>query len=115
MLVRPAGRKVLASCFRSNTVSLVDVEAALAGAPAEERRLLLEAPGGKPGRPRGIVVTPDGRYAGVTGGPKEGPGSSVVFILDLEDMRHAGCVTGVGNESYLLGLLTTPSTSASSG
>ena len=109
----PDGRKVLVSCFRSNTVSLVDVEAALASAPAEEKRLHLEAPGGRPGRPRGIVVTPDGRYAGVTGGAKEGPGTSVVFILDLQDMRNAGCVTEVGNESYLLDILSDPPPPAS--
>jgi hypothetical protein len=29
----------VATCFRSNTVSLVDVEQALAGAPAEDRRV----------------------------------------------------------------------------
>ena len=101
----PDGSRVLASCFRSNTVSLVDVDAALAGAPAEAKRLHLATPDGRPGRPRGIVVTPDGRYAGVTGGAKEGQGSSVVFVLDIEAMRNAGCVTEVGNESYLLGLL----------
>ncbi len=104
----PNGKKVLASCFRSNTMSLVDVAAALAGRPAEAKRLHLATPDGRPGRPRGIVVTPDGRYAGVTGGPKEGPRSSVVFVLDLHDMRNAGCVTGVGNESYLLDFLPNP-------
>lgn len=101
----PDGRKVLASCFRSNTLSLVDVEAALAGRPAEEKRLHLTTPDGRPGRPRGIAVTADGRYAAVTGGPKEGPGSSVLFVIDLAAMAEVGCVTGVGNESYFLTML----------
>ena len=101
----PDGRKLLASCFRSNTVSLSDVDAALAREPAEEKRLHLSTPDGRLGRPRGIVVTRDGRYAAVTGGPKQGPGSSVVFVVDLHGLTNAGCVTGVGNESYLLGLL----------
>jgi DNA-binding beta-propeller fold protein YncE len=99
------GSKVLASCFRSNTLSLVDVAAALGGNAAEEKRLRLSTAGGRPGRPRGIAITPDGRYAGVTGGPKEGPGSSTLFVIDIKRMQPAGCVTGVGNESYLLDIL----------
>jgi DNA-binding beta-propeller fold protein YncE len=98
------GKSVLASCFRSNTVSLVEIDKALAGAPAE-RRLHLAAPGGAPGRPRGIAMLPNGRHAAVIGGAKAGPGSSLVWIIDLDRLTPVGCVTGVGNESYLLDVL----------
>jgi DNA-binding beta-propeller fold protein YncE len=84
------GSKVLASCFRSNTLSLVDVAGALGGNAAEEKRLRLSTADGRPGRPRGIAITPGGRYAGVTGGPKEGPGSSVLFVIEIETMQPAG-------------------------
>jgi DNA-binding beta-propeller fold protein YncE len=100
----PDGKRVVATCFRSNTVSLVDVGAALAGRPAEAARLALRTPGGAPARPKGIVITPDGRHAAVTGGAKGGSGSSVLFLVDLGAFKQAGCVTGVGNESYFLDL-----------
>lgn len=102
------GRKVVATCFRSNTVSLVDVEKALAGAPAEERRVDFSAPDGGPGRPRGIAMLPDGRHAAIIGGPKGAPGSSLVWIVDVETLTLRGTVTGVGNESYLLDVLPEP-------
>jgi DNA-binding beta-propeller fold protein YncE len=101
----PDGAHVLASCFRSNTLSLVDIAAALTGRPAERHRLHLAAPGGGPGRPRGIVVTEDGRHAVVTGGAKAGPGSSCVFVIDVAAMIVAGTVTQIGNESYMLSLV----------
>jgi DNA-binding beta-propeller fold protein YncE len=104
----PDGRKVVASCFRSNTVSLVDVEKARAGEPAEERRARFATPDGAPGRPRGIAMLPDGRHAAVIGGPKGAPGSSLVWILDIASLEPVACVTGVGNESYLLDVLPGP-------
>jgi DNA-binding beta-propeller fold protein YncE len=102
------GKHVVATCFRSNTVSLVDVEKALAAQPAEVARLALPTPDGGPSRPRGVVITPDGRYAAVTGGAKTGPGSSMLFLIDIASMKLAGRVTNVGNESYLLDILPTP-------
>jgi DNA-binding beta-propeller fold protein YncE len=96
------GRHVLATCFRSNTVSLLDVEKALAGAPAEERRAVYAAPDGGPGRPRGIAMLPDGVHAAIVGGAKGAPGSSLVWIVDVATLRPLACITGVGNESYLL-------------
>ncbi|HEX2554491.1 MAG TPA: YncE family protein [Microvirga sp.] len=98
----PDGRHVIASCFRSNTVSLVEVEAALAGRPAEVLRLRPETPNGGPARPRGIVITPDGRHAAIVGGAKTGPRSSLVWFLDLASGAIVSTVTEVGNESYLL-------------
>ena len=104
----PDGRKVLVTCFRSNTVSRLDVGKALAGEPAEERRVHFSAPDGGPGRPRGLVMMPDGRLAAVVGGAKGRSGSSLVWIIDAETLEPQGCVTGVGNESYLLDVLPSP-------
>lgn len=95
----PDGKGVIASCFRSNTISIVDVADATAGRPAERLRLYPKTPGGTEARPRGIVVAA-GRYACVIGGAKGGPGSSLVWLLDLETGGIVACVTGVGNESY---------------
>jgi YVTN family beta-propeller protein len=102
------GKHVLATCFRSNTLSLVDVNKALDGEQSEVARVELKTPDGGPSRPRGIVLTPDGRYAAITGGAKTGPGSSVLFLVETATLKQAGCVTKVGNESYLLDVLATP-------
>ena len=99
------GSKVMVSCFRSNTVSLVDVGRALAGQPAEVQRASFPTPDGGPGRPRGIAMLPDGKHAAVVGGAKSGPGSSLVWIVEIDTLKPVGCVTGVGNESYLLDAL----------
>jgi DNA-binding beta-propeller fold protein YncE len=99
------GTKVVASCFRSNTVSLIDVGKALAGQPAEEKRGHFATPDGGAGRPRGIAMLPDGRHAAIIGGQKNGPGSSLVWIIEIDTLKPVGCVTGVGNESYLLDVL----------
>jgi DNA-binding beta-propeller fold protein YncE len=102
------GRHLIATCFRSNTVSLIDVGKALAAQPAEVARLAVPTPDGGPSRPRGVVLTPDGRYAAITGGAKTGPGSSMLFLIELPSMKLAGTVTGIGNESYLLDILPAP-------
>ena|SRR5436190_7605993 len=102
------GKHVIATCFRSNTVSLIDVAKALATQPAEVVRLDLPTPDGGPSRPRGVVLTPDGRYAAITGGAKTGSGSSMLFLVEIATMKLAGRVTNVGNESYLLDILPAP-------
>jgi DNA-binding beta-propeller fold protein YncE len=102
------GKHVVATCFRSNTVSLIDVSKALAAQPAEIARLDVPTPDGGPSRPRGVVMTPDGRYAAITGGAKTGPGSSMLFLVEVATMKLAGTVTNVGNESYLLDILPAP-------
>jgi DNA-binding beta-propeller fold protein YncE len=108
----PDGRSLVATCFRANTISLIDVDEALRGRPAEVARLTPRDPAGGLARPRGIAMTPDGRYAAVTGGAKGAAGSSVLWILDLARFAVAATVAGVGNESYLLdvvpGLLSLP-------
>lgn len=98
----PDGRRILATSFRTNTVSVVDVAKALAKEPAEVARIPLATPSGAPSRPRGIAMTADGRYAAITGAARGEPASGVVWILDLANLAVAGRVTGVGNESYLI-------------
>lgn len=103
------GKHILVTNFKGNNVSVVDLEKAIKGEPAEIQRIPLVTPRKTdPSRPRGIALTPDGRYAAITGDgtptgkPKRGPGSSMVFILDLKSMEVVGRVTGVGNEAYFL-------------
>ncbi len=49
----PDSKRIVASCFRSNTISIIDVADALAGRPAEALRIHPAAPGGAIPRPRG--------------------------------------------------------------
>jgi DNA-binding beta-propeller fold protein YncE len=102
----PDGAQLIVSNFRSNNVSIIDVKKALAGElGAETARIRLETPGGGPSRPRGIVVTPDGHYAAITGAARGAAGSGVLWVLDVPARKVVGRVTGVGNETYLLALL----------
>jgi DNA-binding beta-propeller fold protein YncE len=98
----PDGQRIVATNFRSNNVSIVDVRKALANEPAEIARIPFATPSGVPSRPRGIAFTTDGRYAAITGAPRGNPGSGVVWILDLNTLKVAGRVTEVGNETYLV-------------
>lgn len=94
------GKFLVVSCFRSNAISILDVKAAIANQPAERHRLYPEAPGGVASRPRGIAIC--GKYACVIGGAKEGSGSSLLWLIDIDAGTVAGTVCGVGNESYFL-------------
>ncbi len=96
----PDGAHLIVTCFASDTVSLVDV----AGA-REVRRLQLVDPSGGPARPRGVAIGADGAWAAISGGKKTGPGSSVLWMLDLPGFTVASRVTGIGNETYLLDIL----------
>jgi DNA-binding beta-propeller fold protein YncE len=100
--------KAIASNFRSNNVSVIDVRKALAGEPAEVARIPFVTPSGAPSRPRGIAITPDVRFATITGAPRGAPSSGVVWILDLASLKVVSRVTGVGNEAYLLAILPEP-------
>ena len=102
----PDGKTLLVSNFRANNLSFVDVEKALAGGlGAEVARLALATPDGRPSRPRGIAITPDGNYAAITGAPRGQPGSGVLRVVDIAERKVVGRVSGVGNETYLLALL----------
>jgi DNA-binding beta-propeller fold protein YncE len=99
----PDGKRILSTQFRANNIDVIDVEKALAGQPATIKRIELKTPGGEPSRPRGIAITPDGKYAAITGAPKGKPNSSVVWIVDLASYEVKGRVTEIGNESYMIG------------
>ena len=97
----PDSRHIVATCFRSNTISIVDVADAIAGRPAEALRLHPTTPDGAASRPRGITIAA-GHYACVIGGAKAGPRSSLVWLLDLRIGKVVATITEVGNESYML-------------
>lgn len=99
----PDGQRILSTQFRSNNIDIIDVAKALAGQPATIKRVELKTPGGEPSRPRGIAITPDGKYAAITGAPKGKSNSSVVWIVDLASYEVKGRVTEIGNESYMIG------------
>jgi DNA-binding beta-propeller fold protein YncE len=101
----PDGKGLIASCFASDTISLIDTGAALAGRPAEVARTRLEAPGGGPARPRGVAIGPGGAWAAVTGGAKTGPRSSLLWMVDPCSLTPISRVSGIGNETYLLDVL----------
>jgi DNA-binding beta-propeller fold protein YncE len=102
----PDGQLLLASNFRANNLSFIDVPKVLAGEHgAEIARLALTTPTGAPSRPRGIVFTPDGKHAAITGAPRGAPGSGVLWIVDVAARKAVSRVTGVGNETYLLALV----------
>jgi DNA-binding beta-propeller fold protein YncE len=96
----PDGRHLVVSCFATDTLSLVEVAAA-----REVERLVLEDPTGGPAQPRGIAISGAEGWIAVTGGKKRGPGSSVLWMLDLARFAVTARVTGIGNETYLLGVL----------
>ena len=107
--VTPDGRRVIVPNFRAGNVSVVDLEAALAGDPgAEIRRIPLIRRDGLPSRPKGSAVTADGRYAVISGGPATPPFTEelgYVYVIDLESYEVAGTVTGVGNGPYGLAVV----------
>jgi DNA-binding beta-propeller fold protein YncE len=98
----PDGKRIVVTHFRTNNISIVDVDKALAGQPAEIKRIALATPGGQPSRPRGVAFTPDGKHVAITGAPKGGPNTGVVWLVNLDTYRVVGRVTQVGNESYLM-------------
>lgn len=129
----PNGRHLIVTNFRTNNVSVIDVRKAIAagltgGTDAEIARIALLKPGGGAARPRGVAVTPDGRYAVVAGGPQftappfSGYGQSceqfaptplalpcgALWIIDLKSdpIQVVATVTGVGNEPYMVDIVS---------
>jgi DNA-binding beta-propeller fold protein YncE len=100
----PDGKRIVVTHFRASNISIVDADKALAGQPAEIKRLGLETPDGKPSRPRGVAFPSDGKYVAITGAPKGGSNTGVVWLVSFDTYKVAGRVTQVGNESYLMGL-----------
>ena len=92
--------------FRTNNVSIVDLQRALTHAPgAEIARIALTRADGAPARPKGTFVTPDGRFAVVTGGANTLPDptpTGTVFVIDLRTNSQIATITGVGIDPYNL-------------
>jgi DNA-binding beta-propeller fold protein YncE len=99
----PDGKRIVSTQFRANNVDIIDVEKAIAGQPATIKRVELKTGDDKPSRPRGIAITPDGKYAAITGVPRGEPNSSMIWIVDLASYEVKGRVTQIGNESYMIG------------
>ena len=102
--VTPDGRELIAPNLLADNVSVVNLDLALAGDPgAEVARIPLTRADGRPAYPKGSTVTPDGKYAIISGGPRVEPFSQetgYVYIIDLESRKLVGTVTGVGNDPY---------------
>ena len=107
--VTPDGRQVVVPNLRTNNVSIVSIELALAGDPdAEVARIPLVRPDGRPARPKGSAVTPDGRYAVISAGPSLPPFSQelgYLYVIDLRSRSVVATVTGVGHEPYGLAVV----------
>ena len=98
----PDGRRIVSTQFRASNIDIIDVEKAIAGQLATIKRIDLKTTDDKPSRPRGIAITPDGKYAGITGVPRGESNSSMVWIVDLATYEVRGRVTQIGNESYMI-------------
>ena len=107
--VTPDGREVIVPNVRTNNVSIVSMQLALAGDPdAEVARIPLVRPDGRPARPKGSAVTPDGRYAVISAGPSVPPFSQELghlYVIDLRSRSVVATVTGVGHEPYGLAVV----------
>jgi YVTN family beta-propeller protein len=105
----PDGREIIVANYRTNNVSIVDLQRALAHDPhAEVARIPVIRPDGLTGNPKGTAVTSDGRYAVVSGGPRlapTAPASGTVWIIDLRTRAVVATVTGVGNDPYGVALV----------
>jgi len=98
----PNGQNIVVANFRSNNVSIINLAKALAGQPSETR-IALTRPDGGPARPKGTAVTPDGKYAVISGGARQAPSnpaSGMVYIIDLHTNTVVSQVTGIGNDPY---------------
>lgn len=112
----PNGKEIIVPNFRSNNVSIVDLQMALDGNPkAEVARIPLvraadpDNPTPRPARPKGSAVTSDGRYAVISAGPRVNltpfAPTGYVYIIDLATRAVVGTVTGVGNDPYGLAVV----------
>jgi DNA-binding beta-propeller fold protein YncE len=106
----PDGTRIVVANDLAANLSVVDVKKAVAGdAHPEIARIPLQLPSGtasgsKP-RTRAVSVTPDGRYAIVAGGEPNVRAGGTMWVVDLEQLKVAGTVTGIGNEPYLLAIV----------
>jgi len=107
----PDGSRILVANDLAANLSVVDVKQAVAGDKQPEiARISLPLPqgsGNRP-RPRAVAATPDGRYAVVGGGEPNIKAGGTVWVVDLQQNKVVGTVTGVGNEPYLMAITDQP-------
>jgi DNA-binding beta-propeller fold protein YncE len=107
----PDGKQIVVANFRSNNISIVDVEMALAKKPgAEIARIPLARADKEPARPKGIAITADGHYAVVAGGNNTIKKSATdmtgtAFVIDLQKKTLAATVANVGIDPYGVAIL----------
>jgi DNA-binding beta-propeller fold protein YncE len=107
----PDGKQIVVTNFRTNNVSIVDVEMALAKKPgAEVARITLTRSDNQPARPKGVAITADGRYAVVAGGNNTIKASTTnmtgtAFVIDLQKKAVAATVANVGIDPYGVAIL----------
>jgi DNA-binding beta-propeller fold protein YncE len=103
----PDGSRIVVANDLAGNVSVIDVQRAVKGdAKPEIGRVALTVPpnaGNRP-RPRGVAITPDSRYAAISGGEPNTKAGGILWVVDLQQARLVGTVTGVGNEPYLLAI-----------
>lgn len=96
------GNTLYVTCQATNTLSVIDVASALARRPGAERRIGLSHPVGGGASPRGLAISGDGALLAVSGGPRNGPESGVVWFVAAQDLAVQAVVQGAGNEPYLV-------------
>jgi DNA-binding beta-propeller fold protein YncE len=107
----PDGKQIVVANFRTNNVSIVDVDMAIANKPgAEVARIPLTRGDNEPARPKGVAVTADGHYAVVAGGNNTIKASATnmtgtAFLIDLQKKAVAATVANVGIDPYGVAIL----------
>src|SRR5579871_2543314 len=102
----PHGKQIVVANFRTNNISIVDVDMALAKKPgAEVARIALTRADKDPARPKGLAVTADGHYAVVAGGNNTIKASATnltgtAFVIDLQKKALVATVSNVGIDPY---------------
>ena len=107
----PDGSRLVVANDLAANLSVVDVKKAVAGDKQPEiARIPLPLPHGSGNRQRSraVAVTPDGRYAVVAGGEPNIKAGGTVWVVDLQQEKVVGTVTGVGNEPYLMAITDRP-------
>jgi DNA-binding beta-propeller fold protein YncE len=102
----PDGKQIVVANFRTNNISIIDVDLALGKKPgAETARIALTRADGEPARPKGVAITGDGHYAVVAGGNNTIKTSATnltgtAFVIDLRKKAQVATVSNVGIDPY---------------
>ena len=107
----PDGRRIVVTNFRTNSLSVVDLQLALAQSPkAEIARIPLTRPDRRDARPKGVAVTSDGQYALIAGGPNtlSQPQAGLTGMLHIVDILHfyqVATVAQIGIDPYAVAVV----------